>query len=50
VLIRTHALVTPACGLAGHGVSQAARALRMTKTLSDRVADQAAASRFSVGA
>ena len=50
VLIRTHALITPACGLAGHGVSQAARALRMTKTLSDRVADQAAATRFSVGA
>jgi hypothetical protein len=50
VLIRAQALVTPACGLAGHGVSQAARALRMTKTLSDRVADQAAATRLSVGA
>ena len=50
VLIRAQALVTPACGLAGHGVTQAARALRMTKTLSDRVADQAAATRLSVGA
>ena len=50
VLIRAQALVTPACGLAGHGVSQAARALRMTKTLSDRVADQAIATRLSVGA
>lgn len=49
-LLRAQALVTPACGLAGHGVSQAARALRMTKTLSDRVADQAAATRLSVGA
>ena len=50
VLIRMQALVTPACGLAGHGVSQAARALRMAKTLSDRVADQAIATRLSVGA
>jgi hypothetical protein len=50
VLLRAQALVTPACGLAGHGVSQAARALRMTQTLSDRIADQAAATRLSVGA
>lgn len=49
-LIRARALVTPACGLAGHGVSQAARALRMSKTLSDRVVDQAAATRSSIGA
>jgi hypothetical protein len=49
-MLRAQALVTPACGLAGHGVSQAARALRMAKTLSDRVADQAAATRLSVGA
>lgn len=49
-LLRAQALITPACGLAGHGVSQAARALRMAKTLSDRVADQAAATRLSVGA
>jgi hypothetical protein len=50
VLIRAQALITPECGLAGHGVSQAARALRMTATLGDRVADQAAATRLSVGA
>ena len=50
VLLRARALVTPACGLAGHGVSQAARALRMTKTLSDRIADQAVATRLTVGA
>jgi hypothetical protein len=49
-LLRSTALVTPACGLAGHGVSQAARALRLTRTLSDRVADQAAATRLTVGA
>lgn len=49
-LIRAKALLTPACGLAGHGVSQAARALRMTRTLSEKVADQAAATRLSVGA
>lgn len=50
VLLRAQALITPACGLAGHGVSQAARAMRMTQTLADRVADQAAATRLSVGA
>jgi hypothetical protein len=49
-LLRAQALITPACGLAGHGVSQAARALRMTATLGERVADQAAATRLSVGA
>ncbi|MEA3018526.1 MAG: hypothetical protein QOI47_50 [Actinomycetota bacterium] len=50
VLLRSHALITPECGLAGHGVSQAARALRMAKTLSDRVVDQAAANQRVVGA
>lgn len=49
-LIRAQALVTPACGLAGHGISQAARAMRMVRSLSERVADQAAATRLSVGA
>ena len=49
-VIRAQALVTPACGLAGHGVSQAARALRMTATLGERIADQAAATRLTVGA
>jgi hypothetical protein len=49
-LIRAQALVTPACGLAGHGISQAARAMRMVSTLAERVADQAAATRLSVGA
>jgi hypothetical protein len=49
-MLRAQALITPACGLAGHGVTQAARALRMTRTLADRVADQASATRLSVGA
>jgi hypothetical protein len=49
-VLRAQALVSPACGLAGHGVSQAARTLRMTRTLSDKVADQAAATRLTVGA
>jgi hypothetical protein len=49
-VLRAQALVSPACGLAGHGVSQAARALRMTRTLSARVAAQAAATRLTVGA
>jgi len=49
-LLRGQALLTPACGLAGHGVTQAARALRMTRTLGEKVADQAAATRLTVGA
>jgi len=48
--LRSTALVTPACGLAGHGVSQAARTMRLARTLSDRVADQAAATRLTIGA
>jgi hypothetical protein len=50
VQLRAQALVTPACGLAGHGVSQAGRALRLAGLLGARVADQSAASRISVGA
>jgi hypothetical protein len=48
--IRTHAIVTPACGLAGHGPSQAARALRLAQTMADRIGDQAVAARLTVGA
>lgn len=50
VQLRTQALVTPACGLAGHGVSQAARALRLATTVAARVTDQAVAARLSAGA
>ena len=49
-LLRTRALVTPACGLAGHGISQAARWLDLAAELAARVSDQAVAARLSVGA
>lgn len=48
--LRQQALVTPACGLAGHGPSQAARALKLATTVASRVTDQAAAARLSAGA
>ena len=50
VLLRTRAVITPACGLVGHGPSQAARALRLAGTLADRVHDQAVAARLTLGA
>ena len=50
VLLRTRAVITPACGLAGHGPSQAARALRLASMLADRVHDQAFAARLTLGA
>jgi hypothetical protein len=50
IQLRTQALVTPACGLAGHGVSQAARALKLATTVAARVTDQAVAARLSAGA
>jgi hypothetical protein len=48
--LRDQALVTPACGLAGHGASQAERALRLAREIGNRVLDQAAATRLTVGA
>jgi methionine synthase II (cobalamin-independent) len=50
VQLRSQALVTPACGLSNHGVSQAARALRLATTVAVRVTDQAVAARLSAGA
>ena len=50
VLLRTRALVTPACGVAGHGVSQAERVLRLAAELADRARDQAVGARLSAGA
>jgi methionine synthase II (cobalamin-independent) len=50
LLLRERALVTPACGLAGHGTSQADRALRLTAQLGDRVRDQASRRRLTIGA
>lgn len=48
--LRTQALVTPACGLAGHGEAQAERILRHCVEIGERVREQAVATRLSVGA
>ena len=48
--LRQQALVTPACGLAGHGASQAERAMRLAREIGDRIHDQAAATKLTVGA
>lgn len=50
VRLRTRAVITPACGLAGHGVTQAERALRLAAEIAVRVGDQSAAARLTVGA
>lgn len=50
VALRTHGIVTPACGLVGHGPTQAERALRLAGDLAERVGDQAAAVKLTVGA
>jgi hypothetical protein len=50
VQLRQQALVTPACGLADHGTSQAELALRLAREVAERVFDQAAATRLTVGA
>jgi hypothetical protein len=50
VLLRTQGVVTPACGLAGHGPSQAERALGLARQVADRVHDQAVAARLTLGA
>jgi len=47
--LHTQCLVTPACGLAGHGESQARRALELTSQLSARVADPASGADLSLG-
>jgi hypothetical protein len=50
ILLRTQSLVTPACGLATHGVTQAERVLSLTRQVASRVHDQALGVRLSVGA
>lgn len=50
VLLRSRALITPTCGLAGHGVSQSEHALALARDLAGRVFDQAAATKLTVGA
>ncbi len=50
VTLRLQSLVTPACGLATHGVSQADRVMTLTRQVAARVHDQALGVRLSVGA
>jgi len=49
-LLRRQALISPACGLAHHGVSQAEWVLRLCRRIGERVEDQAVAARLSIGA
>ncbi|MBV9412748.1 MAG: hypothetical protein JO148_14245 [Acidimicrobiia bacterium] len=48
--LRERALVTPACGLAGHGPTQAERALALAAQLGDRMREQATSRRLTIGA
>lgn len=50
VRLRTRGIITPACGLAGHGLTQADRALRLASEIAGRVGDQSVAARLTVGA
>ena len=50
VRLRNQAIITPACGLATHGPSQAERALRLATEMAGRVASQSAAARLTAGA
>ena len=48
--LRERVLVSPACGLAGHGRTQAERTLTLTAQLGDRVREQATSRRLTIGA
>jgi hypothetical protein len=48
--LRSQALVAPACGLAGHGLSQAEHALVLAREIGDRVHDHGAATKLAIGA
>lgn len=50
VRIRCQALVTPACGLAGHRLPQAEHVLDLSRAVGMRIHDQLAGVRLSVGA
>jgi hypothetical protein len=50
VRLRTQAMITPACGLARHGVTQAEQVVWFTNRLAERLHDQALGVRFGVGA
>jgi hypothetical protein len=48
--LRSQALVAPACGLAGHGASQAERAMMLAREIGGRVHDHGAATKLAIGA
>ena len=48
--LRSQALIAPACGLAGHGASQAERAMMLAREIGGYVHDHAAATKLAVGA
>jgi methionine synthase II (cobalamin-independent) len=50
VRLRNQAMITPACGLAMHGESQATRVLTLTTTLAARLREQALGLRLTLGA
>lgn len=50
VLLREQALVTPACGLAGHGEAQSDQVLSLTNQVARRLETQALGMRLTVGA
>jgi hypothetical protein len=50
VPLRTRGMITPACGLAGYGATQAERLLGIARELAARVHDQAVAARLMLGA
>jgi hypothetical protein len=50
VLLRTQAMITPACGLWRHGIPQAQQVLDFTNALARRLHDQAIGVRLTVGA
>jgi len=49
-MLRERALLTPACGLAGHGPTQADRVLSLTAELGNRAREQASGRRLTIGA
>ena len=50
VLLRSQSLITPACGLVHHGIEQLTGIFSLVRRISERVQDQAIASRLSAGA
>jgi methionine synthase II (cobalamin-independent) len=50
VLLRTQAMITPECGLAEHGITQAEQVLWFTQRLAERLQNQALSTRMVAGA